>query len=199
MPCVDRRGFTLAEVLVAAGVSLLMAGVFFKVFVPAMSHSAKGTTRLELRQFALLAFYQIQNELSHTRPNALSAADAMLATHPQVSLDGSGLPIWADSAVLFSHLASEEKLAKYSLPGATEKPNRYAPVDLLALRPTLGAPEKILASFVSEFRVAMPTVATATVPSKPLELELVMEKDVPGDDTAVSVTVLRKFAMRTNG
>lgn len=191
------RAFSLVEVMVAAGISLLLAGVVIKIFIPAMSHSAQGTTRLELQQFAVLAHQKIRKELLRSRFGGVSTADATLLIHPQVALDSVGQPVW-DTDVLVFHLdRSTQKLGRYSLPSEPVQPNRYTPTALLTRIAALPPAEKIIASFASEFIVTPSVPATATTPPMPMTIQLTLEKDIPQRDQPVQITLSRSFSFRT--
>ena len=192
-----RSGFTLLEMMIAAGLTLLLLGVVIKIFVPAMSHSSQGTTRLELQQFAILAHQQIQKELSRTRFGGTSVANSNLLLHPQASLDSAGQPIWDNHVILFHLDSSSGKLGKYKLSAAPVKPNHYEPAALLTLAATLPRPEKIVAGFVSEFQAEMPVPATATIPGKPFQVKLVLEKKIPRTDKPVQISLTQSFTFRT--
>lgn len=197
-PVVEKQaGFTLLEMMIAAGLTLLLLGVVIKVFVPAMSHSSQGTTRLELQQFAILAHQQIHKELSRTRFGGVSVAESNLLIHPQASLDSAGQPIWSDHVILFHLDSSSGKLGKYKLSSTPVKPNRYDAPGLLTLATSLPAPEKIVAGFVSEFKAEMPVPATATVPGKPFQIKLVLEKKIARMDNPVQISLTQSFDFRT--
>ncbi len=190
-------GFTLLEVMIAAGLTLLLLGIVIKIFVPAMSHSSQGTTRLELQQFAILAQQQIHRELSRTRFGGVSVADSNLLVHPQASLDSAGQPIWSDHVILFHLDSGSGKLGKYKLSSTPEKPNRYDPAGLLTLASSLPNPDKIIAGFVTEFHARMPVPATATVAGKPFQVKLVLEKKIARMDKPVQISLTQTFAFRT--
>lgn len=193
-----RLGLTIGEVLVAAGISLFLAGVILRIFIPALAYSAEARTRLELQQYAALAFQQMQNEVLRTRATGVSVADSSLLLHPQVALDAQGEAIWDNHTVLFFLDDTENKLGRYHLPSSLSQPTRYTPAELPAQTATLPPVRKVVAGFVREFRVQFPVPASASDPPSPLTLELIMTKDVPRRDAPVTLSLKRRFAFRTN-
>ena len=192
MHCGAKKAFSLAEVLMAMGLALLLSLVAFRIFVPSLTYSAEGTARLDLQQSARLAMQTIALDLSHTRPLAISTAPDALALVPQVSMDGSGLPIWSDKVVVF-HLEGKT-LSRYELDGKTPVPGHYTPAELAGL--SLPAPTKKLADSVVAFEVTDPIPATDVDPPLPLQVRLVLEKTVARRGP-VRITFERSFSPRT--
>ena len=184
------RGFSLGEVLIAAGIGLMLLGVLVRILIPALKHSAEGNIRLELQQFAVMAHQQIRAELYRSSAIGVSLGTSALLIHPQTSMDGTGQPVWSDETVLF-YLDASNQLIRSQLPSRSVRPDRYTPTELNNLVNSSPATEKLVARFVRDFTVSSPA------PDLPLEVELVLEKESPQRSTPIQISLTQNFSFRT--
>src|SRR5207253_1003874 len=91
------RGMSLMEVLVAAGLALLLGTMILGVIVPSMRISQREWARMELEQAAALAKEKIMVDLMQSSSAGLSL---LTPTH-DVSIDpNTGIPTPGDKAAL---------------------------------------------------------------------------------------------------
>jgi len=116
---VRRRGATLVEILVGAGLLLLLLGVLFSVLIPAMKTWARSERHSEAQQAALLVStrvardYQFANpesvyvrQLPVTLPDGPARQDLLiflssLDENGQVAFDDGGDPLWQRRIVVY--------------------------------------------------------------------------------------------------
>lgn len=171
-------GFTLAEVLVAGALGLMLMVLLFQFLVPTMRASVRGATRVELQQMAVIALNKISADLQNTAPAGLS-----LSTTPPVSMGivristvmGDGRQVWEQKMIVYG-LQGDRLIRKEFPPGAASvtfsanAPVRVSASTLAGIAAEVSGKEQTIASGVMLFNVA--TAGTDGNVSDPVTITL---------------------------
>ena len=78
------KAFTLLEVLIASGLSLLLAGLFLGVLGPTLRATGRNSARISLQQSALLALNRISKELQASCVSGIGILPPLVDSEPTV-------------------------------------------------------------------------------------------------------------------
>ncbi|MEW6277226.1 MAG: hypothetical protein AB1758_01290 [Candidatus Eremiobacterota bacterium] len=96
------RGLTLAEVLVGAGLSLVLLGVVVGLFLGAGNLWLHSSCRSELQQTAALALDRMVSDLRGSAAEGVSwDADSRLSVRPVLDVDAEGRLTWDEQVTLY--------------------------------------------------------------------------------------------------
>jgi hypothetical protein len=113
--CADRRGLSLAEVLVAAALALLLLTCFLWFLLPSLSAMARSTAQSEAQQQGVLALERIERELRRSAASGVAvfpkpAAAPGLYLTPLQDVNDKGQPNWALELVAVWWNRSQQRL-----------------------------------------------------------------------------------------
>ena len=192
------KGFTILEVLIAAGLSLLLVGLFLGILGPTLRATGRNSARIALQQSALLALNRVSKEVQAScvsglgilpgDPTVLSIhriAD-VVNTSPASRAFDSQLIVYSyvpSSHQIRRRLWPEPGLGETTLDGLLEPPTanqalRPEARSLLYFAQHPGPREGILVGQVRRFSVTSRSNAPEVTP--PLVLTLELEGALPG-------------------
>lgn len=122
---VDRgRGYTLIEILIAAGLALLILGVMVQLVISGMKVSEKGTLRAELQQKALLFNQRFERDLRLTAKSGLGIEAALEGSLISIHRRKQDLAsvVWEEHTVLYELLEETLVRKEIAYPGPPEEP-----------------------------------------------------------------------------
>ena len=219
----NRRGFTLIEIMVASVLALILFGLLILTVMPLMRQSIRGYERIVLSQTALVASSRLATDLQTTtlagmvlpppdatppglvlgdssrRSKATGKVKQFVSLQPIDWVSDQGAKLWIQELVLYQWDPTQQSITR-----ARWKPPTAGPSDLTlsADGPTLPSATQIpiLLSGSTLQRLAHGVVAFrfALEPdgSLPLTLEMRLEQLVPGRAEPESFSMSRKFYMR---
>jgi len=171
------RGFTLLELTVTAGLTLLVLVMAARFFWPLVRTVIRSQERAGLQQRATLAMESLRSALQSTNPGGLAYQPGRLAIHPLDTRSAASRPRYL--LELWSFTWSEQKLRRQRwspspFPLADDAPTRLTPAQL-ALFPAVCPDERLLATGVSEFTLT----SDAPLPqlANPVRLRLVVANE----------------------
>ena len=197
-----RRGaiaFTLVELLVAAGLFLLLVVVMIKLLVPAFRISTRTSVRSELHQRGHHAVNTLRNDLQRTPTAGLRVYQAapertLLVLHRLRDADVEGDPVYQNNLVIYERIG--DKLWRYiyedTAPEFTQTVQRP---DLTQTENYLTevSEGKILTGDISAFSVSDADPDPGRL-KQPITVALALER---GRDTEKqSLSLLQKITMR---
>lgn len=109
-----RKGMTLLEVMVAAGLGLLLLTVLIQVLVPAYRASAKGLGEVDLHQRALLLSGKLERDLRLTARAGVGTHPDTLTIHPRVPLTSA--VVWSNRLVVYSKTTAGMRRKEATIP-----------------------------------------------------------------------------------
>lgn len=196
------KGFTLVEVLIASGLSLLLVGLFLGVLGPTLRATGRNSARISLQQSALLALNRMSKELQASctsgigiLPPVVDGDPTVLSIH-RISDVVNTMPAsraFDSQLIVYSYLPAshqirrrlwpEPGLGETTLDGLLEPPTatlalRPEPRSLLYFARNPGPRERILVGQVRRFIVSSKSLAPEVTP--PLSLTLELEGEMPG-------------------
>ncbi|MGE0492092.1 MAG: hypothetical protein AB7S38_22955 [Vulcanimicrobiota bacterium] len=185
-----RRAFTLAEIVIAATLALLVLGLAAGYLMPALRASTRSATRVELDQRAVIALSRLVREAESTSPAGLSLRSTdpvCVAVNPLEEVRPNGDLIWSESYVIFYFDRARGQLLRRQWPPGDpaptpaqtrrSKPKKLTPDELadIVSRP---APVSVLARDVTSFSILQS--GDDLLMKMPIRFELVMEKTIAG-------------------
>lgn len=192
----DRRyrpvGFTLAEVMVTATLSLVLLGLVWSFLVPTFRAYARASARVEMQEQAALVITRMVADLQLCVPagvGVLSGGPVVLSLQPAVGLNASGQTVWDDHLVVYSWTAPSGTVNRRGWPPSppalalllsSGNPCRPSPAQLTQLASQPGAAAATLASQVKSLQLAHTGVGAAVKP--PLKITIVLERAVSSQD-----------------
>jgi type II secretory pathway pseudopilin PulG len=192
-------GFTLVELLVAAGLFLVLVAIMIQVLVPAFRISARTSVRSELHQRGHHSMNKLRNDLQRTPTAGLSVFQTapertLVVLHRLKDADVEGAPVYDSDLVIYERTG--EKLWRY----VYEDP---APEFTQSVqRPNLSQTETYL-SLVSEGKVMTADIIAFSLADadpdpgrlrQPITVNLALER---GRDTEKqTLSLLQKITMR---
>lgn len=177
------------EMLVAAGLGLLLLSLLHRFLVPVIETSSRVSTQQQLTDQGIIALNLLSGELSESTSSSLSykaAAPAEPMVFALTRRDGvaaSGRKLWKKEASLYLWDSDSGALRHRVWPPApptltvsprADRPTLFSPTQLVTLS-AVTARSKLLASDVKEFEPIVGWPATQTVTSR-----IVLDKNVAG-------------------
>ena len=159
-----RRGFSLFEVIVGAGLLIMLGLILVRVLIPSVRSTAENQKRVGMQQKALLVFRRLAGDLQDTVPSALSVSTSppVLAGQPISEFSPQGSIQFAPELWAYFLVDEELRRVKWESPGPpslsltlqSSAPSRLPQSDL-AQFPTTSIPKaQILTDKVRQFSVA---------------------------------------------
>lgn len=205
-----RRGFSISELLVAAGLTALVITLCLQLFVPSLWLFQKEQAATEAHRSALVVLNRISRELFETTPETVRlVADGSHCALSFVPVSGSGptgrLLFDKGGYRIFAYRADRKQVMawfyKPASPGPDNYPNTEDPAEApqlttLELLPMLQSPpdHQVLARYVSEFRLGQPNEDISN-PHYPLRLAVTVT--VPQDRPSPGQPLEEKVHLET--
>ncbi|MEW6281481.1 MAG: hypothetical protein AB1758_22920, partial [Candidatus Eremiobacterota bacterium] len=131
----DRRGFSLAEALVACVLTLLILTLIFQVVIPMARGTVRGSQQIELQQVAGLAMNRLSEDLQSAPPSGVTLVPAgqptepvILAMHGLEGIDATGSQVYSDHLVVYWWRQSDGRLWRKTWPPG-QPSGRYPATD----------------------------------------------------------------------
>lgn len=119
-----RSGVSLLEVLVAAGLSLLLLTTAVQIFIPSLKASDRGTRRVELDQRAWTLSTRLERRLLQSSRAGIAVhsltGETLVSAHPRHS--DSAQVTWADTLDLFVWSGETFRAYQYNLGAVSDRP-----------------------------------------------------------------------------
>jgi hypothetical protein len=110
--CCDSRGLSLVEVLISAGLVLLVLGLGTSFLIPLMRMQVDGAESAELGQRSTMLLEELRRDLNQSSAAGLtllqSEQEVLLAIHASDNVAQDGTLVWKDSLVIY-HWTSASK------------------------------------------------------------------------------------------
>jgi len=94
----DNRGFTLFELVLAAGLAFVLLTLCVAVLVPLAKATARSADQVDLRQMAYVSLDRLSADLGRSAPEGISILSSptqvVLAVQPLVDLTADGAQVW---------------------------------------------------------------------------------------------------------
>ncbi len=188
--------YSLAEVLVAAFLSLLLLTLIAAFLVPVLRHTASSTTGVEIQQECLRALSDIcySLEMSSVRGVSFSCTRQMpetgpvyLAVIPVKDVDGQGVKLWEERIVLYVWEGPKHKLIRKEWGLSSPPALSVVPTAKTPMRISVSDMEKISAEPSLRTTVLAKDVAELRIEGKGTELLL-------ASPVTVTIRIQRKAA-----
>lgn len=196
------RGFTLLEVLVAAGLGALALTLVVQLLVPIMRISSRETNRAELQQAATVVLDKLLDDLGDSTPTSLVVVaptpdETLLCAHRITGVEPNGSQQWSPELVLYAWTKTSGALRRKTVPvpPGQAAPWRPNPAELRNFAADSNLPERRLALGVTAF-----SLGTGPGPGLvlPLSLRLRLERETHGRDLP-EVLDLERLIYLSNG
>ncbi len=115
-----RRGYSLVELMVTSGVSLLILGVLYALLVIGMRIYRHGSARSELQVAATLSLGRITADVDRTTPAGLSVRPDGLALVPLKGVSADGRQLWEEEVIVCHWDPQESRLLRRRCPPVPE-------------------------------------------------------------------------------
>jgi prepilin-type N-terminal cleavage/methylation domain-containing protein len=101
-----RRGFTLAEVLIALALLVLVAALLLQLLIPTFRAASRGAVRIEMEQRALVALSRLASDLEESAPGATAVCGqpggpVYVGAFRLAGIDPDGAHMWEREAVVW--------------------------------------------------------------------------------------------------
>lgn len=160
------KGLTLAELMVTAGLTVLILGLSLQLFFPSLWLFKKGQAAAEAHQSALVVLNRISQELMETSPETVSLGETALSFVPVEGTSPSGRLLFNTKGFrVFAYEAGLRRLVHWThqVP-ATGDPSKYPDTSdpnvppVLDLQSALAADVRrsVLARHVEKFSLGEP-------------------------------------------
>lgn len=154
---VNRKGFTLFEMLVAFTLTVLLFGLLFQFLIPALKISNRVTVRAETQQQATIALRNMVTEIEETSLLGISFADdsSIVAIHPVDKVTQNNTRVYADHLILYVYKEDVGQIWRYTWndgagdPGI-DTPRRLNADELVNIRASLSGGRRMVKG-VEEF------------------------------------------------
>lgn len=153
---IRRRGFSLLEVVLAAGLFFLLLHLLFSIVVPMMRASQKGSEMSDLRQMAGLTLETICADVEQSGAPGLRLYTSALSVHQVQTISSDGSTVWNRQVNLYSW--GQGRLRRATLPPvpsgvpAPQQGRAYS-LQPSELTRAMGARGTVLCSDLAEFSV----------------------------------------------
>lgn len=170
-----RPGFTLAEVLVAAALGLLVLGMTTRLLVPSARYLARGSATANAQRVAAMTIARLQQDLARSSGLGvkLASADGMslISIQPTDDVTPDAQLVWQPRVVLYVWHQKQRRLTRgwRDLPADTSL-EHPADLDTQSLVQLAGqSTDPVLATGVVDFSL---THAGATLVESPISLRI---------------------------
>lgn len=179
--------FTLVEMLIAAGLALLVLVLMVQVLVPAFKISARTSVRSELHQRANHALGFLSRDLQHTSPDGIAYFRTgpqrfLLSMHPIVDSSPEGKRVYQDGLIVY--LWENDRFSRNRYvdpdPNFSQSVKRVKQIELENYL-VLAQEKKILATGMTAFNFddASPLENRT---EQPISIDFILHRDLNGDD-----------------
>lgn len=209
-----KRGFTIAEVLIAAGLSIMLGMCLFWVLIPSFRIAQEGQIRTELQQQGELALQQLNADLQVAVPTSVSLAlppnpttDGMIIGVNPLSPTQSGSALaFEGRVILWFHDRTSKRLWRKTfrngdnptgititpLGGSSAaQPPRNIMKQICDVR---SGTEKSYALGVDQFITELEPTTGGEVYS----MRIILSKVIPGKNSSATVELFRKVMIRNH-
>ncbi|MBN9416187.1 MAG: hypothetical protein J0I12_12155 [Candidatus Eremiobacteraeota bacterium] len=209
-----KRGFTIAEVLVAGGLTLMLGMCLFWVLIPSFRIAQEGQIRTELQQQGVLALQQLGSDLQIAVPTSVSLAppvnpltDGMIIGINPLNQSQSGAALSFEAQlVLWFHDRTSKRLWRKTFKNgdnptgitinplggsSTAKPARNIMKQICDVR---SGTEKSYAIGVDQFLTDLEPTTGGEVYS----MRIILSKVIPGKNSSATVELFRKVMIRNH-
>ncbi|MCA9791261.1 MAG: hypothetical protein KC910_05680 [Candidatus Eremiobacteraeota bacterium] len=170
-----RRAFSLAEVLVAVGLALLLLTLLVGVLLPSLGAFRRTSSRVDMQQTALVSMRRIRHDLERSTPASVqvyaSGGVCVLLIHRLKGLDASGAREWEPKVVIYHFNPASARLVRELWPNSgtasTSEPQHLEDATLAALASSVNPNQRVVAVGVDSFEVEA---------GNPLKLHLAMRR-----------------------
>ncbi|MGE0491528.1 MAG: PilW family protein [Vulcanimicrobiota bacterium] len=177
-----RRAFTLLEVMVAAGLFLIVGLILVNLLIPTLRTAGRTSQRAQLQQQGLLAGRWLVDDLQLAAAGGVGIRSGpdVLAIQPANDLSADGVVVWQQELVVY-YVADRRLWRRTWAPGrvpsmalnlSTNQPTRPGPAQLLQLVSQLDASPRPIAANVDSFTVTHAGSGAAVASPITIELEL---------------------------
>lgn len=154
----DRRGLSLLEMLIAAGLVLMLTALLAEVLVPSLGILSRSSQRSGLQQEARQALDRLERDLRRSTVFETTLGPTALAIHRLADGTFSGAPRWENDLIIYSY--QKPVLIRRTVP----KPaSRLTPTELGTLASTPNGTEAALAKNASAFSVTKDELGAFTL------------------------------------
>ncbi len=125
-----KRGFSLAEVLIASGLAMLVLTVGVMVFIPALRVWNRGQARSEVQQAAIVSGNWLRRDIEHAAPESIyweGGGLRMVVQGRPLEYDASGAAKWHEHVFYWLEKGDLHRQARELKPAPTEPPVLPAP------------------------------------------------------------------------
>ncbi|MGE0495935.1 MAG: hypothetical protein AB7S38_42410 [Vulcanimicrobiota bacterium] len=204
-----KTGVTLIELIIYAGLSLLLLGLLFYLLWPSARASGVATAKVRLHQMATNVLTKLGRDLATSNASAVSLLDSAAAPQPNGlalvqarGLTASGQTSWQTEAICYLFLPEQGRVVRQLCPPEppsvvflASRPALLSASDLLAVAQNSNQTRRTLAQQVTRFEVFHEGDTRARVVS-PLRVRIRLEADVPGRTAPEVFELERTFALR---
>jgi len=155
----NRKGFTLLEVLLACSLILILIGCLFALVMPMMRTSERASRVSDLRQMAALSLAQICREVEQSAAPGirLYQSETVLSVQSLEGLSADASSIWQKRVILFAYAGSQlRKIQMPPMPSGVAPPEQARPYtwEPSDLNRALALGGSLLCTDVVEFRIS---------------------------------------------
>ncbi|MCA9792207.1 MAG: hypothetical protein KC910_10445 [Candidatus Eremiobacteraeota bacterium] len=200
---------TLIELIIYAGLSLLLLGLLFYLLWPSARASGAATAKVRLHQMATNVLSKLARDLASSNASAISLLDSGdpaqpvgLALVQPRGLSASGQTSWQTEAICYLLLPDEGRLVRQLCPPeppsvvfVASRPTLLSTEELLAVAQNPNQTRRTLAQQVTRFDIYHEGDTRAQVVS-PLRVRIRLEADVPGRTAPEVFELERTLALR---
>ncbi|MGE0491149.1 MAG: hypothetical protein AB7S38_18215 [Vulcanimicrobiota bacterium] len=181
-----RKAFSLAEVLVVAGLAVLLLALVVGVLLPSLGAFQRTSSRVDMQQTALVSMRRIRHDLERSTPASIQtysqAGVCALLIHRLQGLDATGARQWEEKVVIYHFHPATGKLVRELWPNAgtatTSGPQRLEEATLAAIAASQTPNQRVVARQVGAFEVEATNPVTLHLEMSRGEHRLVSDETV---------------------
>lgn len=194
--CFTKKAFSLVEVLISAGLVLLVLGLATSFLIPLLGIQADVSSDIALQQRTKLLFEQVRADIHRSSASGLSLLEESGATtfivHRADNIAQDGTLVWDDEAVIYRWTESDHRLNRLLWNDPQRKILRASsPTKISApqLQQILGSPSVLTRTFEGVSRFAWSHLGSASTSfTLPANLEVWFTEE-SGDVRQTSTTI----------
>lgn len=185
---------TLAEMLVALALLVLLVTMLSQLLVPAFRQSVRISGRGELQQLGVVVSGRVVDDLQSSAPEGITVivpepGRTLLVVHPLETVAPDGTRVWADELVLYVWQTPTLTRSLYRSP----TPGAFTGAPF---RPTLEQVEAYLEHVVERRVLLRDLVSFELVIGAPAELTFELARPVGGTGKSERLTLVRKLRLQ---